>query len=240
VKTENGSHFPSPSKTTIMKSHLKLSVLTLLASASLATVQAAETNLVQTLNFKLTAWSQGPTVTNGSTVTVQANSQSIVTKDVIDWLGLATTNNFTGGQLLVVNQFNAPISKSKIIVRVKSKTATNVVDVSSFFASVTYAPTVNSYSYNLINSSVTPGNYYGYWGFYLLGSTNYPALPVTLQMSGFGTDRVTSVTGKKNTGTGLVAQFSMNNAAGTGEVQGKPFIVTGNITITGKTVELVP
>jgi len=231
--------FRTNKKSTYMKTYFKLCSLALLTIAGAAGVNAAETNLVQSLNFKLTAWSQGPTTTNGQMVSVSASKQSIVTKDVIGWLGTATTNNFTNGQLLVINQLGAPISNNRIIVRIRTP-ATNDVDVSGFFGSFTYAATVNNYSYNNTNNSVGPGTYYGYWGFYLLSDTNYPLLPATFQTTGLGVDSVNKLVGKNKSALGLYDQFSIPNAAGIGQLNGKPFIIFGSITITGKTLEVNP
>jgi hypothetical protein len=38
----------------------------------------------------------------------------------------------------------------------------------------------------------------------------------------------------------LADQFSTTNAVGIGQVQGDPFIVTGNVSITGTTLEAQP
>ena len=228
-----------------MKTCFKLCAVSLLTLASVGSVQAAQTNLVQTLTFKLTAWSQGPTTTNGNSVTVSANQQSIVTKDIIGWLGTATTNSFVNGQLLMINEFGGASAKSHIFVRTKTpitkKTAiTNDVDVSDFFASVTYAATINSYSYNNSNNVVGPGTYHGYWGFYLLNNPAYPALPVTFQVTGLGVDSAVNIVGKQKVVYGLADQFSITNAAGTGDVNGHPFVIGGNIVISGKNLEVTP
>jgi hypothetical protein len=223
-----------------MKTYLKLCSFALLTIASVSSSQGTQTNLVQAMAFKLTAWSQGAPVTNGNIVTVKANSQSIVTKDILTWLGVATTNNFTSAQLLMVNQLGVPSAKSHMIVRVKIAGVTNNIDVSAFFGIITYVPTVNSYSYNLSNNVVSAGNYYGYWGFYLLENPSYPLLPVTFHVNGFGVDSVVNVTGKNKVVLGLADQFSITNAVGVGQVNGNPFIITGNVSITGKTVETHP
>jgi len=223
-----------------MKNHLKLCSFIFLTSLSVISSQGTQTNLVQSLTFKLTAWSQGTTTTNGSIVTVKANSQSIVTKDILTWLGVATTNNFTTSQLLVINQLGVPDSKSYMVVRTKVGNVTNNVDVSAFFGIITYAPTVNSYSYSLVNNAISPGNYYGYWGFYLLENPSCPLLPVTFSLNGFGVDSVVNVIGTKKVILGQADQFSVTNGVGTGQVNGNPFVITGNVSITGKTVETHP
>lgn len=223
-----------------IKTYLKLCSLAICTLASVSSSQAAQTNVVQNLAFKLTAWSQGAPVTNGSTVTVKANSQSIVTKDILTWLGVATTNNFAGAQLLMVNQLGVPSAKSHTIVRVKVAGVTNNVDVSAFFGVIAYVSTVNSYSYNISNNIVGVGNYYGYWGFYLLENPSCPLLPVTFHVNGFGVDSVVNVTGKNKVVLGLADQFSITNAVGVGDANGKSFLITGNVSITGKTVETTP
>jgi hypothetical protein len=245
MSEQTNHHFPTDKKFNPMKTFSKLTAVALLILAGVANVRAAHTNIVQTLNFKLTAWSQGPTTTNGSIVSVQANPQSILTKDIVGWLGAATTNSFVNGQLLVINELGVPAAKTYIVVRTKTtitKTTaiTNDVDVSDFFASVTYAATVNSYSYNTANNAVGPGIYRGYWGFYLLNEANHPALPVTFQVTGLGVDSAVNIVGKKKVVYGLADQFSISNAAGTGLVNGLPFIIGGNIVIIGKTLEVAP
>lgn len=228
-----------------MKTISKLGAVAFLTLAGVAGVPAAQTNIVQTLTFKLTAWSQGATTTNGNIVSVQANQQSIITKDIIGWLGTATTNSFTNGQLLVINELGVPAAKTHIVVRTKTPVTktfaiTNDVDVSDFFASVTYAATVNNYSYNTTNNVVGPGIYRGYWGFYLLNDGNHPALPVTFQVTGLGVDSAVNILSKKKVLYGLADQFSITNAAGTGDVTGHPFVIAGNIVISGKNLEVTP
>ena len=223
-----------------MKMHLKLSSLVLLTGLSLISSQGAQTNLVQNLAFKLTAWSQGKTTTNGSTVTVKANSQSIVTKDVLTWLGVATTNNFATSQLLVINRLGVPGSISRMVVRTKIGNITNNVDVSAFFGIIANAPTVNSYSYSLANNTINPGNYYGYFGVYLLENPSCPLLPVFFGLNGFGVDSVINVLSTKKVIVGQAEQFSVTNAVGIGHMNGQPFIITGNVSITGNTLETHP
>jgi hypothetical protein len=232
-------------QSTHMNACIKLCSMALLTIASAATVQASQTNVVQSLTIKMTAWSQGPTTTNGTTVTVKANSQSIATKDILGWLGTATTNNFGSSQLLVMNQLGVPESQSRIIARTitkvsKTLSTTNNVDVSGFFGSVTYAATVNNYSYNSSSNVVNPGTYYGYWGFYLLNNANYPPLPVTFQVSGLGVDSAVDITNTKKAVLGLADNFSITNAAGIGMMGTNEFIIGGNIIISGKTVEVDP
>jgi hypothetical protein len=223
----------------------KMLSLVLLAITGVVSAQATQTNLIQALNFKFTAWSQGTTVTNGNIVSVKANAQSIVTKDVIGWLGTATANSFTNSQLLVVNQLNTPISNNHIIVRTTTKVSrtqsvTNDVDVSGFFGSYTFAATVDNYSYNNSNNVVNPGAYYGYWDFYLSSATNYPPLPVTFNVTGLGVDGVYNVTGAKKAVLGAADVFSITNAAGIGLVNSNTFILAGSIIISGKTLEVDP
>ena len=227
-----------------MKSSLKAFLIALLVVVGVVNVQSAQTNIVQTLTFQLTAWTQGANTTNGTTTSVVASSRSIVTKDVIGWLGMATTNDFTGGQLLVLNTLGDPGSKLRIVVRVKTTVPAKDVDVSDFFAVVAHAATVNNYSFNNTNNLVGPGTYHGYWGFYLQNDDKHPALPVTFQATGYGTDVATGIKGSKGVVLGLSDQFTMANAAGTGMANGQPFVFFGSIIVGGKisakTLEVTP
>ena len=222
-----------------MNTSKKLWSIAFLAITSIVGVQSAQTNLVQALNFKFTIITQGATVTNGNLVSFSAVKQSVVTKDVINWLGVATTNVFINGQLLVINELNTLISNNHIIVRTATRTTTNDVDVSDFFGSFTYASTVNNFSYNNSNNIVNPGTYYGYWGFYLRGDSNHPLLPANFEVTGLGIDAVSYITApKKKVVLGVGDLFSITNSAGTGQFNGAPFLVTGSIIISGKAIEV--
>jgi len=223
-----------------MKTLIKLSAGIFLATAGMDRVEAAESNLVQDLNFRFTAWYQGPTVTNGHTVIYNANSRSIVTKDVIGWLGTATGNNFSNGVLLVVTRLGVTNPETRVIVHVKTATSTNDVDVSGFFRRIGDEVTVDNVRCNTINGAVN-GTFYGYWGFALHDSTNseYSPLPAHFRAGGFGVDSVFSIVNTNKQVIGVADLGTVANAAGTGDRNGIPFIVEGSIGIIGKVVEVV-
>jgi hypothetical protein len=222
-----------------MKTLMKLSFFVFLATMGVANAKAAETYLVQNLTFRFTAWYQGPTVTNGNTIIYNASTRSIVTKDVIGWLGTATGNNFSNGVLLVVTQLGVTNPATRVIVRVKTPTSTNNVDVSGFFDRTGDEVTVDNISHNTINGAVN-GTFYGYWGFALHDSsnTNYSPLPAHFRAAGFGIDSLTAIVDSSKQVIGEADQGTVANAAGTGDRNGNSFVVEGKINIIGKVVEV--
>src|SRR5690242_5549492 len=106
--------------------------------------QAAQTNAVQFINVQLTLLTQGDYETNKpATNDISATIQktTIATKDIISWLGTATTNTFSAKAKLVrVKHFNVDTNETTIEIR----DGTNaVVDVTAFFANSTSAVTVD-------------------------------------------------------------------------------------------------
>src|SRR5947208_2795294 len=83
---------------------LTFTILTLaaLACAPFQRANAAVTNLVQTINLKLTVYTEDDTTTNASTVTTPVVKLSKATKDIIGLLGDATGNTFTTKAKLIL------------------------------------------------------------------------------------------------------------------------------------------
>ena len=222
-----------------MKTLTKLFVFVCLTTAGVRGIQAAETNLVQDLHFHLTAWYQGPTVTNDNTVTYHTTNSTVTTRDVVNWLGTATGNDLSNGVLLVVTQLGVSNAESRVIVRVKTPTSTNNVNVSSFFERIANAVTVDHIKYNTTNGAVN-GMYVGYWGFVLQNSTNadYQPLPAHFSASGFGVDEVESVVDSAGNVIGVADVGTVANAAGTGDWDETPAVFEGSIEVLGQVVEI--
>lgn len=117
----------------------RLVTISLLAAAvaacNLAGTAGASTNAVAFINIQLSFLTQGPNETNTpatNDVTSTVVNTSVGTKDVIGWLGAATTNSFSAKAKLVrVKHFNADTNTTTIEIR----DGTNApVDVSAFFA----------------------------------------------------------------------------------------------------------
>src|SRR5947209_11505429 len=80
--------------------------------------------LVQTISVHLTAHVTTQVITNGTTHIEKMKVVHITTKEILDMLGKATTNDFKGATLVTVNRGQA----------YQVRRGTNVVaDVSSFF-----------------------------------------------------------------------------------------------------------
>jgi hypothetical protein len=111
--------------------------------------RAAETNAVQTINLQLTLLTQGPFHTNSpatNDISATATRTTIATKDVIGWLGTATSNHFSlTAKLVRVRHFNAATNQTTIEIR----DGTNApVDVSAFFSNTFSSEKVDESIYN--------------------------------------------------------------------------------------------
>lgn len=224
-----------------MKKILLFTVMTALAAADAVQASAKETNLVQHLSFHLTAWYQGPTVTNGSIIISNANSRTIVTKQVINWLGQATTNSFTNASLLIIKQLGVTNPLTRFVVREKINGVTTNVDVTPFFLRTFGVPQVASTSLNTTNGALN-GTFYGAVSFTLRDASNYPALKGHFAAGGFRITTFTSLQNKHHQVIGETEQGSIPNAFGKGDIilsgtNVTPFSAEGSITINGQVQE---
>src|SRR5437762_9691225 len=114
-----------------MKTTLKLATIALIAfAAAKASAFAPHTNVVQNINIKIVAYSEGETTTNGTVVNEPVIKQIKITKDIIKLLGDATTNTFSASaKLLLVTSLTFGGSPSILV-----KDGTNEVFVSEFFS----------------------------------------------------------------------------------------------------------
>jgi hypothetical protein len=213
---------------------LKLAGMAAFISA-IALASQAQTNVVESVTFALTAFYQGQSVavTNVShhltNVTQNAASVSIATKDIIAVLGKATANTFSSAaQLLrvtpILKGVNGPTT---IIIRDASSKATNIVDVSGFFmVSGTGTAVDNSTSTN--NVLITDTSY-STKNLSLADQAGYPALTAHFNLQGFVVANLTRDIFKD----GLIASGSSTTwtVNGTGDRNGVPFVVEGNSTV---------
>jgi hypothetical protein len=224
-----------------MRKILLFTIMTALAAVDAVQASAAETNLVQHLSFNLTAWYQGPTVTNGSIIISNANSRTIVTKQVITWLGQATTNSFTNASLLIIKQLGVTNPLTRFVVREKIKGVTTSVDVTPFFLRTFGAPEVASTSLNTTNGALN-GTFYGGVAFRLQDNSNYPALKGHFDVGGFRVTTFTSLQNKHHQLIGETEQGSVRNAFGKGDFVSNGttnlFTAEGSITINGQVQEV--
>jgi hypothetical protein len=222
-----------------MKNKLKLTLIALLAlgiAQTRALAVGPVTNVVQTVSFLLTVFTEGEVVTNGSVVTKPVLKLKIATKDVIEALGTGTGNNFSAkAKLILVTPLDG--DESSIFVQ----DGTNKVDVSELFSVDDVGSTeVQGSSENTISGAKTATDY----SIIRLRLRDHDTqiLPAHFELSGLSTDKSAGIViggiirGKSH-------QITLN-LAGTGDFTDgtgtHSFIATGTVTVTGKTLSVEP
>lgn len=191
---------------------LKSAGLAALVGTFAITVQA-QTNLVESLGFALTANYQGTNTTNGTTIKQNVKTESIKTADVIKLLGAATSNEFSaaaqllkvtpiiegnaGTALIIVRDVTSVLatkittttSTNRGIVTVHSVTnrvrvyTTNVVNVTGFFTTSTLAGLTSSATKSGVLDSESAPSVKT---LALVSENGFPALTTTFSLQGFG------------------------------------------------------
>ena len=132
-----------------MRCALTLRLITLCLVAGFSVCARAE--LIQTINFHLIAHVRTMDSTNGTTHTQKMKTVRITTRDILEMLGKATTNDFKGTTLVSVHRGLA----------YEVRRGTNVVaDVSEFFADEGSSGDVVDQSFN---STTGKDSYHGFW-----------------------------------------------------------------------------
>src|SRR5436190_2352848 len=122
-----------------------------LCSLSLFLANSAHSELVQTVNFHFLARVTSPGSASGDTATRRMKTVRITTKDILDMLGNATSNDFRGATLVCVHRG----------VAYEVRRGTNVqADVSAFFTDQGASADVVDQD---INYTTGKDNYHGYW-----------------------------------------------------------------------------
>jgi hypothetical protein len=202
---------------------------------ALNVVAAGHTNAVQTINLQLTFLTQGSYKTNSpatNDISATAVTTGVATKDVIAWLGAATTNNFPlNAKLVRVKHFNVDTNNITIEVRF----GTNAVDVTSFFEGTTSSEQIDESIYNTV-TRLSTGKLIENLRLEFTNAPSYNLIPY-FHVGGAATVSYSSVKSGKTT---LAAdQVSAPNLAGAGAgTNGVPGLVTGSITITGTVTEV--
>jgi len=126
-------------------------VLIGLCSLSLFLPNTGHSELVQIINIHLIARVTTQVSTNGDTRSERMKTVRITTKDILDMLGKATTNDFHGATLVCVHRGLA----------YQVRRDTNVLaDVSSFFIDEGASEDVIDQDFN---STTGKDNYHGFW-----------------------------------------------------------------------------
>ena len=216
-----------------MTQKLKLAGMAAFIGAIAFTSQA-QTNVVESVTFALTAYYQGQSVTNVShhltNVTQNAASVSIATKDIIKVLGKATANDFSAAaQLLRVTPIlNGVDGPTKYIIRDASSRAANIVDVSGFFvlSSTGAAVSTSTSTNNVLITDTT----YSTKNVSLVDQAGHPALTAHFNLQGFVVATLSRDVFKNGViADGYKATWTVN---GTGDSKGVPFVIQGNSTIS--------
>jgi hypothetical protein len=194
-------------------------------------VRAAQTNAVQNINLELTLLTQGPFKTNSpatNDITATVTKTTIATKDVIGWLGTATSNSFSARAKLVrVTHFNAATNETTIEIR----DGTNApVDVSAFFSNTVSSEKVDE-SIDDTDTGLKTGRQFENVRLVL---TNAPPFDLVAHFNVFGSAKLSfvSVTSGK---TVLVADeiTAMSLAGGAAGPDGVRGLMTGSVIING-------
>jgi hypothetical protein len=202
---------------------------------AVSVVAAGHTNAVQAINLQLTFLTQGPYKTNSpatNDITATVLRTAVATKDVIAWLGTATTNNFPPHARLVrVKHFNANTNSTTIEVRF----GTNSVDVGQFFTGTTSSERIDHNIYNTV-TQLSTGKAFENLHLALTNAPGYNLIPY-FHVVGAATVSYVSVRSGKTT---LAAdEVTVPNLAGAGTgTNGVPGLVTGSITLNGTVTEV--
>jgi hypothetical protein len=122
-----------------------------LCSFSFLFANSAHSELIQTINFHLTARVTSQTSTNGDTRMEHMKTVRITTKEILDMLGNATGNDFHGATLVCVHRG----------VAYEVRRGTNVLaDVSDFFIEDSASEDVIDQTFN---STTGKDSYHGFW-----------------------------------------------------------------------------
>jgi hypothetical protein len=152
-------------------------------------------------------------------------SAHIDTRQVIQALGVATANSFSNpARLVIVTPFGG--GDSVIQVRDGKK----LVDVTGFFiheqvSSPVSGSILNTKTQKSINQD------YSIQRFALRDANGFPALGLHFDVSGFASE--------VSSGPSAVGNLQID-AAGSGDVSGKPAVLRGDIEVRGDRLEVVP
>ncbi|EEF59200.1 hypothetical protein [Pedosphaera parvula] len=184
----------------------------------------AQSNLVQELNFQLCAVMQGDTRTNKNVAETKVKVVREGCREIIQALGLATTNNFSRkAKLLLVTSSDGSGSPSILV-----QDCTNSVDVTGFFGIQQTGSSVDSSWSNCRNGSSSSHDY-SIQTYTLRDQDGYSALPFHFSVSGFTIKSSSTLVNHKGTMTVEENSFEAN-VCGTGDSNGNQVLIQGSIS----------
>jgi len=187
--------------------------------------KADHTNLVQTINIRLSGITQGETRTNGNIVTTSANGVRVNTGSVIDALGAALGASFPDdAQLVAVTTL--PDGPSSIFVR----DANSSVDVTSFFSHETLSSAVTTSVVNIRTGRALETDYSIQR--FALHNADGQTIGLHFDVQGIATENLSNA--------GTPRSDLSADVSGAGDRNGQVLILQGSITVRGRTLEVVP
>jgi hypothetical protein len=211
-----------------MKRPFKLAALAAFIAAA-AMTSHAQTNRVANLGFQLVFYSQGATTTNGTRVVEDADVTRFGTKDLIQILGAATSNDFSRAARLL--RVTAIIDGTNGGTTTIVKDGTNVVDVTGFFSTALDGVVVHDSTF--INGRLLKATRYSIRNLALKDKTGFPALAAHFAVQGFDVADFHRAEPMK-AGSDMDdhgdhdATWTVN---GTGDHNGQPIVVKGEINV---------
>lgn len=176
--------------------------------------------LIQTMNFHLTARVTTQVSTNGDTRMERMKSVRITTKEILDMLGEATGNDFHGATLVCVHRG----------VSYEVRRGNNVLaDVSAFFTEDGSSEDVIDQDFN---STTGKDNYHGFW---LQSITFDDQNGDRFALSGMIEERYTAKT-VDSEGMQNVSDIETLSCTGSGTVDGEFTVLSGTVVLSGKGV----
>jgi uncharacterized protein YaiE (UPF0345 family) len=181
---------------------------------------SGHSELIQTMNFHLTARVTTQVSTNGDTRMERMKSVRITTKEILDMLSKATGNDFHGATLVCVHRGQA----------YEVRRGDNVLaDVSGFFTEDSSSEDVIDQDFN---STTGKDNYHGFW---LRSITFDDQNGDRFSLSGMIEERYTAKTADAQ-GMQNVSDIETLNCTGSGTLDSEFALLSGTVLLSGKGV----
>ena len=202
-----------------MKTYSHFLVLVLVIASLCFCAGQAQAQFVQTLDTRVTARVQSSTNTIGHVQTEKMKLARLTTKDVLQFLGDATTNDFTGATLVTVDFGDA----------FQVRRGTNILaDVTGFFGQEISADVHD----DIFDTFTGKENFHAFWTRLF---TFDDGLGNQIKLSGLVDERYTASAAARN-GTQQLSDTENFSGAGAGLLGGAPAIYSGSILFASRSV----
>lgn len=208
---------------------LALSTLALLAAVN---APAAQTNLVQSLRFNLSALFQGANVTNQNVVTYSTLPRKISNLDIIQSLGASLGRTFTASAKLVVVT-ELPNHDARVMVQ----DGTNRVSVADYI-SLDRDDVRVSKGLTDLGTGVERGTEYSNWSFRLKDDGDHPDLNLHFRVRGQTQAKFRTLLNSQGANIGESEEL-IATVAGTVDLNDNDGVVRGTVSTSGRVIEIV-